>query len=189
MNKFHSLLLLIVIIGNNCQAYPSLEDKEYERVPMFAPDKCPENQLLYPGKQINDDWICDCGPGYIYYPPVDSCFGAYRQGPCPQTYHLILKPDKVVSECVVNPCEEGFASYEGVCYELDKPDGPCAPAEFGGGIFGVNATTLTVECLKEPQKLSLRFYIPPNCPSGSRRDTSNTCREDWNVYPDNRTQW
>ena len=49
--------------------------------------------------------------GYIYYPPVDSCFGAYRQGPCPQTYHLILKPDKVVSECVVNPCEEGFARF------------------------------------------------------------------------------
>ncbi|XP_063920964.1 uncharacterized protein LOC135135773 [Zophobas morio] len=187
MNKFLSLLV-VVILGYNCQDNGSLEDKKNERIPVFAPDKCPENQLLYPGKQINDDWICDCGPGYIYYPPEDTCFGAYRQGPCPQTYHLILKPDKVVSECVVNPCEEGFGSYEGVCYELNKPDGPCAPVQFGGGIFGVNTTTLKVECLKEPQKLTL-VYIPANCPPGSRRDTYNTCRENWNVYPDNRTQW
>ena len=168
-----------------------------ERVPLYAPDKCPENQLLYPGNQKND-WICDCGPGYIYYPPQDGCFSAYRQGPCRQGYHLILKRNKVVPECVVNPCKDGFARfvpfefiveggnfdcnfrYKGKCYELDKPNGPCLPVEVGGGIFGVNATTLTVECLKGTEKLSL-FNIPRNCPLGSKRDRNNTCRENWNV--------
>ncbi|KAJ3642539.1 hypothetical protein Zmor_025307 [Zophobas morio] len=186
MNKFLPLLV-VVIVGNNCQdfAYPENpgqrldDDNKSERVPLYAPDKCPENQLLYPGNQKND-WICDCGPGYIYYPPQDGCFSAYRQGPCRQGYHLILKRNKVVPECVVNPCKDGFARYKGKCYELDKPNGPCLPVEVGGGIFGVNATTLTVECLKGTEKLSL-FNIPRNCPLGSKRDRNNTCRENWNV--------
>lgn len=32
-----------------------------ERVPLYAPNICPENQLLYPGYQEHD-WVCDCGP-------------------------------------------------------------------------------------------------------------------------------
>ncbi|KAJ8944531.1 hypothetical protein NQ318_009694 [Aromia moschata] len=145
-----------------------------QRVPLYAPNKCPDNQLLYPGDQEHD-WICDCGPGYVYYPTKDACFEAYRKGPCPGKQHLIVRNGSVIPECMLNPCEDGFAMYNGKCYELGKPNGPCRPINEGGGIFDVNATTLEVECLKGTDRLSL-FSLPNKCSPGSKRDSNGKCR-------------
>ncbi|XP_074029306.1 uncharacterized protein isoform X2 [Leptinotarsa decemlineata] len=149
-----------------------------ERVPLFAPNRCPENQLLYPGDQQHD-WICDCGPGFIYYPPKDFCYAAYRQGPCEKNHHLIIERAEVIPKCVKNPCEDGYARYKGKCYEMGKPNGPCRPIQEGGGIFDVNATTLLVECLKGTDRLSL-FNLPNRCRPGSKRDNNGICRVIYN---------
>ncbi|KAJ8985261.1 hypothetical protein NQ317_007046, partial [Molorchus minor] len=149
--------------------------KEFHSTPQINVQK---NQLLYPGDQTHD-WICDCGPGYIYYPEEDGCFAAYRRGPCPSGHHLIIKKGEVVPKCVSNPCEDGFAIFNSTCFELGKPNGPCRPINEGGGIFDVNATTLNVECLVGTDRLSL-FSLPSNCAPGSKRDNNGKCRVIYN---------
>ncbi|XP_019864617.1 uncharacterized protein LOC109593926 [Aethina tumida] len=140
------------------------EAENRSRVPLFAPNECKDpNELLYPGNQKND-WICDCLPGYIYYPPKRGCFPAYRKGPCERGQHLILKKEKAVPECTKNPCNDGFARFNGKCFELGKPNGPCLPELHGGGIFGVNGTTLELGCLKNKihiffNKMAKRFNL------------------------------
>lgn len=73
-----------------------------------------------------------------------------------------------------------YCRYEGECYELDKPGGPCKPVSAGGGIFGVNATTLEIECLEGTDTLSL-VNVPHNCPKGSQRDRNNKCRQQFDI--------
>lgn len=71
-----------------------------------------------------------------------------------------------------------FFRFEDVCYELDKPGGPCGPIEEGGGIFGVNATTLVVECLKGTDLISLNYVLPKNlCPKASIRRYGRKCKK------------
>ncbi|CAH1280062.1 unnamed protein product [Diabrotica balteata] len=178
-------LILSISICTLCQIlFPELptqrldSDRTEERVPLYAPNKCPENQLYYPGNQKHD-WICDCGPTYIYYPPKDFCYPAYRQGPCKDGEHLIVRGGDVIPSCNKNPCEEGFARYKGNCYEMGKPNGPCLPIQQGGGIFDVNATTLVVECLKGTDRLSL-LTLPKFCMPGSKRDSNGNCRVIYN---------
>jgi len=146
------------------------------RVPLYIPGRCPPNQLLYPGDQEHD-YVCDCGPGFIYYPPKDGCFKAYRKGPCEANQYLILPKDKVIPVCINNPCRpDGFVQYQGKCYELEKAGGPCKPASEGGGVFSVNATTLALECLQIDGGISLNLIsFPRNCPPGGRR--SANCRQ------------
>lgn len=68
--------------------------------------------------------------------------------------------------------------FEDECYELDKPGGPCGPIEEGGGIFGVNATTLVVECLKGTDLISLNYVLPENhCPKASIRRYGRKCKK------------
>ncbi|CAG9759760.1 unnamed protein product [Ceutorhynchus assimilis] len=143
-------------------------------MPLFVPGRCAENELLYPA-EANDEWICDCGPGFIYHSEKDTCFAALRQGPCNIGQHLILKSSQSVPECAQNPCQDGFARYEDKCYELGTPNGPCLPILQGGGIFDVNVSTLRAECLKGTDPLSL-FSLPSRCTPGSRRDRNGNCR-------------
>lgn len=67
-----------------------------------------------------------------------------------------------------------FFRFQGKCFELGTT-GPCK-ANSENGIFGVNASTLLVECLKGADRLTL-FQIPQKCPPGSARDHTNKCRE------------
>lgn len=68
--------------------------------------------------------------------------------------------------------------FDGECYELDKTGGPCGPLEEGGGIFGVNATTLAVECLKGTDLISLNYVLPENyCPKASIRRRGSRCKK------------
>ncbi|CAH1101315.1 unnamed protein product [Psylliodes chrysocephalus] len=180
------IVIISAVLGSTlCQImFPELptqrldSDNTQERVPLYAPNICPENQLLYPGYQEHD-WVCDCGPTYIYYPPKDSCYPAYRQGPCKNGEHLIIQPGDIIPSCVKNPCEDGFARYKGTCYEMGRPNGPCRPIKEGGGIFDVNATNLVVHCLKGTDRLSL-FSLPKLCTPGSKRDSNGVCRVIYN---------
>lgn len=180
----YTLLSTIVFCVFGQLVFPELprqaidSDQTEDRVPLYAPNRCPENQLYYPGNQAHD-WICDCGPTFIYYPPKDFCYPAYRQGPCKNGEHLIIPKREVIPRCVPNPCDEGFARYEGKCYEMGQPNGPCRPIQEGGGIFDVNATTLVVECLKGTDRLSL-FNLPKICAPGSKRDKNGSCRDVYN---------
>lgn len=71
-----------------------------------------------------------------------------------------------------------FLRFEDECYELDKPGGPCGPIEEGGGIFGVNATTLVAECLKGTDLISLNYVLPKNlCPKASIRRYGRKCKK------------
>ncbi|XP_060528612.1 uncharacterized protein LOC132703394 [Cylas formicarius] len=143
-------------------------------VPLYAPNVCPENELLYPG-ETTSDWICDCGPGYLYYASKEGCFAAYRQGPCSDGNYLVFNSSNRSAVCSQTSCQDGFARYEDKCYELGKPNGPCPPINQGGGIFDVNVTTLVVECLRGTENLSL-LNLPSRCSPGSRRDSSGNCR-------------
>ncbi|CAH1187449.1 unnamed protein product [Phyllotreta striolata] len=180
MNNLSSLIVLIAITSANGQIlFPELpsqrldSENTQDRVPLYAPNKCPENQLLYPGYQQHD-WICDCGPTYIYYPAKDFCYPAYRRGPCEEGHHLVILPGRVSPACVRNPCRDGFARFKGKCYEMGKPDGPCRPIQESGGIFDVNATNLVVHCLKGTDTISLQ-EAPMPCSRGSKRSTAGNC--------------
>ncbi|KAF5285640.1 hypothetical protein FQA39_LY16546 [Lamprigera yunnana] len=185
------LLALLSIVFSVCWcqdfAFPNEEREKSgqtptrfteKRMPLFVPGACPPNQLYYPGDQEHD-WICDCGPGFIYYPPKDGCFKAYMQGPCKNHEQLILPKNSVIPECVTNPCrKDGFVMYNKMCSELNVPGGPCGPAKLGGGVLGVNVTSLKIECLKtDGESLSL-INFPPNCPPGSKRGISH-CRQEY----------
>ncbi|KAF5295361.1 hypothetical protein FQR65_LT01551 [Abscondita terminalis] len=187
-----AILLAVIALFLTCRgqefAFPGLEEEDKpgqqpmrfsdKRIPLLIPGACPPNQLLFPGDQQHD-WICDCGPGYIYYPPKDGCFSAYKRGPCEEEQYLILPPKKVIPECRSNPCKtDGFVRFNGKCYELGKTGGPCKPASEGGGELGVNATTLELQCLEtNGEELSL-INFPPNCPKGSRRGATH-CRQEY----------
>lgn len=54
------------------------------RVPLYAPDKCPDNELLYPGNQEHD-WICDCGLGRFFL--ITSVYNSQNI----QTFYSIKK--------------------------------------------------------------------------------------------------
>ncbi|XP_017781769.1 PREDICTED: uncharacterized protein LOC108566421 [Nicrophorus vespilloides] len=184
---FAILLIALAIIQTNCQVisesdvgFPELEKGDHHdksaRVPLYIPGMCPENQLLYPGYQ-NNDWICDCQPSHVYFPTEDRCFPTYRQGPCKQSEYLILKKGEFNPICVPNPCkDDGLVWYENACYKLNEPGKPCKPILEGGGIFGVNSSTLELDCLIGSSPLAL-LQVPGNCPPGSQRDRANRCRQ------------
>ncbi|KAL3269670.1 hypothetical protein HHI36_008731 [Cryptolaemus montrouzieri] len=143
--------------------------------PIRDPEKCPGNQLYYPG----EPWFCDCGPKYIYYKPKDECYHAYMKGPCLEGKHLVVKKRNV--QCVRNPCPEEYVRYNGKCYQLEKSDGPCEKINGTTAILKINPDTLAVECKKTTADELTLFSFPDRCPPGSKRDANNKCRENWNV--------
>lgn len=61
---------------------------------------------------------------------------------------------------------------------MDKAGGPCGPLEEGEGIFGVNATTLALECLKGTDLISLNYVLPRSyCPKASIRRHGRKCKK------------
>ncbi|KAK9875343.1 hypothetical protein WA026_007740 [Henosepilachna vigintioctopunctata] len=204
------IIALITFLYGNCQdvvyPYNNLEENktsgglQQTRGPVYAPNRCPPNQLLYPG-DLEDDWTCDCSPGHVFSPQHQQCFAILREGPCGNGFHLILRNNEVIPECVENPCREGFARYsDGICYELGKPGGPCQEELIGGGVFNINITTLIPECIKQlnPNIFNLidkhpnvTNKIPPKTNStGNPSQTSTTTkrtpgRKSWVVVKGN----
>ncbi|XP_057337621.1 uncharacterized protein LOC130675788 [Microplitis mediator] len=146
-----------------------------ERIPVYIPDKCPENMLLYPGAGNKSVWICDCRPRFLYFPLSHRCHEAYRQGPCDKGEYVVLPSDDVVPKCKVNPCgEDGLVNYNGVCYYLRTKGGPCAP----DGVLGVNETTYEIQCISTDAAPFVIINVPQiSCPPGSRRNSLGVCKK------------
>lgn len=97
---------------------------------------------------------------------------------CLELYTFSIHADRIRN--INNILLPMFYRYEGNCFELGQPNGPCGPVSQGGGIFEVNATTLQPECLKGVEPASL-FTFPKRCSPGSKRDNNGNCRV---VYTD-----
>lgn len=147
-----------------------------ERIPVYIPEKCPENMLLYPGGGIKSAWVCDCRPRFLYFPLNNTCHEAYRQGPCNDGEYVILPVGEVVPKCVINPCrEDGLVRYNGICYNLRMKGGPCGP----DGVLGVNGNTFQVQCIPIQIAPFIIIDAPTTatpCPAGSRRNSLGICK-------------
>ncbi|KAL6264139.1 hypothetical protein P5V15_004218 [Pogonomyrmex californicus] len=173
------------IIWGQDIVYPTSEEMSHvsggnstkmtERIPISSSGSCPENMLLYPGDGAKDAWVCDCRSGFLYFPLNDSCYEAYRQGPCPPKNYVVLPENETVPRCVENPClEDGVVPYNNTCYPLRTIGGPCEP----DGVIGVNETTFQLECEEADIAPFIIIDVPPRkCPPGSRRSTLGECKK------------
>ncbi|XP_018372855.1 PREDICTED: uncharacterized protein LOC108767445 isoform X2 [Trachymyrmex cornetzi] len=146
-----------------------------DRIPISIPGRCPKDMLLYPGDSAKDAWVCDCRPRFLYFPLNNSCYEAYRQGPCPPKNYVVLPEDDAIPRCVENPClKDGEVPFNGTCYPLRTIGGPCAP----DGVIGVNETTFQLECVETNIAPFIIIDPPPRtCPPGSRRSTLGVCKK------------
>lgn len=96
--------------------------------------------------------------GYLYYPPTNVCYAAYRQGPCRLNHYLILPKNSPIPVCAPSPCSDGEVLYMKRCYKLFQP-GPCRLPELGT-VVAVDPTTLEIDCLRE-----LKIATPAPTPS------------------------
>ncbi|XP_011167700.1 uncharacterized protein LOC105201400 [Solenopsis invicta] len=127
-----------------------------ERVPVSIPDRCPQNMLLYPGSGSKDSWVCDCKPRYLYFPLNNSCYEAYRQGPCLSRHYVVLVKDEAVPRCMKNPCfEDGVVPYNGTCYPLKTIGGPCSSKE----MLTVNEITFQLECMSVALRDNISSFV------------------------------
>ncbi|XP_011703544.1 PREDICTED: uncharacterized protein LOC105459315 [Wasmannia auropunctata] len=147
-----------------------------DRIPVLIPGSCPKNMLLYPGRGAKSSWVCDCRPRFLYFPLNDSCYEAYRQGPCSSRNYVVLPKNEALPRCVANPCsKDGVVPYNGTCYPLRTIGGPCAPK----GVLGVNEITFQLECVPLDNAPFVIITTLPKrtCPPGSRRSMLPTCRK------------
>lgn len=183
--SYHRLLFCLLVVcfvtvkskntSTDLFGFPAEESSiNQNRIPIFVPEKCPGNQLLYPGDQ-EADWICDCSPGHVYHPPTDECYAILRKGPCKMGEHLIMPKPEYMPKCKRNPCNEGSALYNGQCYKLNAEGGPCKPVVEAGGIFDINPATLEADCIDGHDWITNSNNLS-KCPIGSKRDNINRCR-------------
>ncbi|KAH8271354.1 hypothetical protein KR018_007458 [Drosophila ironensis] len=136
------------------------------RKPLYSPARCPKHQLLYPGdQQQQNDWVCDCAPATLYYPETDACYPAYRQGPCETGQMLVLYKEKIIPECVRNPCaRDNYFMIRDTCYEFGNTnENPC-PYKEATYVLGVNPMNLMVDCVKLSVHLDSRISDDSEAP-------------------------
>ncbi|EDV94751.1 uncharacterized protein LOC6567586 [Drosophila grimshawi] len=147
------------------------------RKPVYLPARCPRYQLLYPGDQLND-WICDCSPAALYYPETDACYPAYKRGPCKEGEMLVLYKEKVVPECVSNPCQtDGLFRIRDKCFEFGNSNhssNPCPNKELTF-VLGVNPRTLMVDCVQLSMQVETRFSLGETAPNDYYIDMAEKC--------------
>lgn len=132
---------------------------------------CPKNMQLYSAYNNASITICDCRPKFLYFPSNDTCYEAYKQGPCPPHYYVVLPKGEVIPRCEKNPClEDSVVRYNNTCYALRSIGAPC------GGILEVNETTFEIECVKTDVESHTIVNVPKRpCPAGSRRCKLGMC--------------
>ncbi|KAH8243079.1 hypothetical protein KR032_004324 [Drosophila birchii] len=194
---------LLALVGKVARAQIAfVEDQDIDkkkanlagRKPLYSPARCPKYQLLYPGdQQQQNDWVCDCAPATLYYPETDACYPAYRQGPCESGQILVLYKERIIPECVRNPCgQDGHFMVRNSCYQFGNTkheENPC-PYKEATFVLGVNPTTLMVDCVKLSVQLDTRIadteeqpVAPPEyhidlaekCGRGSRLSIQGKC--------------
>ncbi|CAH0690074.1 unnamed protein product [Spodoptera exigua] len=192
MCSLNSIIVAIILISmamakqlrtQDAIGFPEVEEDQNSvnkdnRQPVYIPSMCPDSELYYPGDQ-KDDWICDCRPAFLYHPKSDTCWPAYRKGPCQDGEYLVLKPESAIPVCEKNPCAvDTYVPYNGRCEQL-ATIAPCRHMWPIPAALSVNATNLAVTC--ERLNLESRFgedaspMVLVPCPPGCKRSINGKC--------------
>ncbi|XP_053698232.1 uncharacterized protein LOC128745226 [Sabethes cyaneus] len=120
------------------------------RTPVYIPNKCLENEILYPGDQ-ESDWVCDCKPTYVYHPPTRKCYEMYTQGYCENGFMIYLAQGAKKPECIRNDCYRpdpkiSWVMYNGTCVQLNEYHRGCDVGKLKQFV-GVNETTHELDCM------------------------------------------
>lgn len=116
-------------------AYPeqqsSIESNQNakNRTPVYIPNRCQKNEILYPGDQ-ESDWVCDCKPTFVYHPPSRQCYQLFTQAFCAEGHMVTLpNPDSKQPECVFNKCAKPnvtMVPFNDECVELNAYYNKCS---------------------------------------------------------------
>ncbi|XP_051158090.1 uncharacterized protein LOC127279646 [Leptopilina boulardi] len=105
--------------------------------------ECPNNLQLFVADEDRTEKFCDCEDKLLYHQEHNSCYDAYRKGPCPIGYYFIVPPGEIVAKCEQNPCEiDGLVPYDGQCHTLWKIGYPCSD---NSSYLGINEN-FQIEC-------------------------------------------
>lgn len=86
--------------------------------------------------------FCDCEDTFLYHSEHDSCYDAYRQGPCSSRQYFILPPGETNAKCEKNPCKvDGMVPFKEKCHFLWKSGDPCNNETY----LGINSQ-FQIEC-------------------------------------------
>lgn len=132
------------------------------RTPVFIPNRCQKNEILYPGDQ-ESDWVCDCKPTFIYHPPTKQCHQLFTQGYCKGKTMLILKIDAKQPECVPNRCHRAdvdMVEYEGECVKLNDYHDKCRHHDLKQ-LIGVREDTNQLGCVNISDVVG-KYTFPSN---------------------------
>ncbi|XP_058839949.1 uncharacterized protein LOC131695461 [Topomyia yanbarensis] len=117
------------------------------RAPIYIPNHCGENEILYPGDRGND-WVCDCRPAHVYHPATRSCFPLYTKAYCESGQYVEIPSGAKLPQCTDNICKEREVPYNGKCVLLNKNnEGTCPTVQRIRYVIGVNETTLQLGCI------------------------------------------
>lgn len=144
---------------------------------------CPENSYLTSTNEDNTSYACVCKPTFLYSIINNTCYEAYKQGPCPPGNYLILPSGKQGPRCANNPCyQDGLVPFSGGCYEVGKSGPPCS----NDYKLIVDKRTFQLRCNSiyfidydnlGPVVVGGIINAPPKaCPAGSRRVVSHCKR-------------
>lgn len=122
------------------------------RTPVYIPNKCLENEILYPGDQ-ESDWVCDCKPTYIYHPPTRTCYEMYTQGYCKEGFMVFLARGAKKPECIRNSCyrsdsQASWVRFRDYCVQLNEFHFNCTVGQLKQFV-GVNETTHELDCMND----------------------------------------
>uniref|UniRef100_A0A182NRT6 DUF4789 domain-containing protein n=1 Tax=Anopheles dirus TaxID=7168 RepID=A0A182NRT6_9DIPT len=124
------------------------------RTPVFIPGKCSTNEILYPGDHDND-WVCDCRPGYVYSPQEDTCYPLFERGFCQQGEYVDLARPSMIVKCTKNVCtKKGDVPYKDQCVQLHRNNFLCPKQGNVRLVIGVNVNTLQLDCVQGMLEIS-----------------------------------
>lgn len=166
-------------------AEPSTVDSKNNarnRTPVFIPNRCQENEILYPGDQ-DSDWVCDCKPTYVYHPPTRKCYQMYTQGYCPEGTMISLKIDAKHPECIPNQCAnsnvpEPKVLFNNTCVTLNEKHEYCKYGELHR-VIGIDENTNELACVNlteiklRPMDEKLSYYHGTDQNPGQVAHSSN----------------
>lgn len=118
------------------------------RTPVFIPNRCDKNEILYPGDQ-ETDWVCDCKPTFVYHPQSRQCYQLFTQGYCEGSTMLTLPKGAKHAECVLNRChQEGadMVEFDRTCVKLNDYHQKCQHGMLKQ-LIGVREDTNELACI------------------------------------------
>lgn len=119
------------------------------RTPVYIPNRCQKNEILYPGDQ-ESDWVCDCKPTYVYHPPSRQCYQLFTKAFCEDGFMVTLpNPDTKQPECVPNHCFKPnvtMVPFQNTCVELNAYYDKCAVHKLER-IVSVHESNNTLGCV------------------------------------------